>query len=197
MYSPILSGGDRRLGLIMILPKILLPHQMIQQNIDFYNHWSKGVGYPTGTIAEIQYANAGISAGEYNSKETTKSYISRLNYSFNDLYFVTANFRQDKSSKFLCLYTSKIENNSIKYKNGIIKVEEDFLNATNTQEVFEKLYSMLAPGGLLTTYCSKGDVRRAMKAAGFNIEKIPGPPGKREMVRARKMADDRWMCLTI
>lgn len=73
---------------------------LVQQNIDFYNHWSRGVGYPTGTIAEIQYANAGISAGEYNSKETTKSYISRLNYSFNDLYFITANFRQDKSSKF-------------------------------------------------------------------------------------------------
>jgi len=53
-----------------------------------------------------------------------------------------------------------------------------------TTEVFEKLYGLLQPGGLLVTYCSKGDVRRAMQAAGFTIEKIPGPPGKREMVRA-------------
>lgn len=53
-----------------------------------------------------------------------------------------------------------------------------------TKEIFEKLYAMLLPGGLLVTYCSKGDVQRAMKAAGFTIEKLPGPPGKREMVRA-------------
>ena len=56
-----------------------------------------------------------------------------------------------------------------------------------TEEVFKKLHSMLLPKGILVTYCSKGSVRRAMKAAGFSIEKIPGPPGKREMVRATKL----------
>jgi tRNA U34 5-methylaminomethyl-2-thiouridine-forming methyltransferase MnmC len=53
-----------------------------------------------------------------------------------------------------------------------------------TKEIFEKLYTMLLPGGILVTYCSKGDVRRNMQSAGFSIEKIPGPPGKREMIRA-------------
>ncbi|HEX2630896.1 MAG TPA: tRNA (5-methylaminomethyl-2-thiouridine)(34)-methyltransferase MnmD [Chitinophagaceae bacterium] len=55
-----------------------------------------------------------------------------------------------------------------------------------TASVFEKLYNLLLPGGILVTYCSKSDVQRAMKAAGFGIEKIPGPPGKREMIRAVK-----------
>jgi tRNA U34 5-methylaminomethyl-2-thiouridine-forming methyltransferase MnmC len=55
-----------------------------------------------------------------------------------------------------------------------------------TTSVFEKLFSMVNPGGLLVTYCSKGEVRRAMKAAGFEVEKLPGPPRKREMLRARK-----------
>jgi tRNA U34 5-methylaminomethyl-2-thiouridine-forming methyltransferase MnmC len=55
-----------------------------------------------------------------------------------------------------------------------------------TVAVFEKLYNLLLPGGILVTYCSKSDVQRAMKAAGFIIEKIPGPPGKREMLRAIK-----------
>lgn len=55
-----------------------------------------------------------------------------------------------------------------------------------TREVFEKLFSIMLPGGVLVTYCSKGDVRRAMQAAGLIVEKIPGPPGKREMVRAAK-----------
>lgn len=58
-----------------------------------------------------------------------------------------------------------------------------------TKEVFEKLFNMLHPDGLLLTYCSKGDVRRAMLAAGFSVEKIPGPPGKREILRASKKAE--------
>ncbi len=55
-----------------------------------------------------------------------------------------------------------------------------------TEAVFKKLYDATAEGGVLTTYCSKGSVRRAMQAAGFAIKKIPGPPGKREMVQAFK-----------
>lgn len=57
-----------------------------------------------------------------------------------------------------------------------------------TVEAFTFLFNLLATGGVLVTYCSKGDVRRAMKAAGFIVEKIQGPPGKREMVRAMKPA---------
>ena len=52
-----------------------------------------------------------------------------------------------------------------------------------TKEIFEKMFAMLEPGGILVTYCSKGDVRRAMQAAGFIVEKLPGPKGKREMIR--------------
>ena len=55
-----------------------------------------------------------------------------------------------------------------------------------TETIFASLFSCLAPGGLLVTYCSKGNVRRTMEASGFRVTKIPGPPGKREMVRAFK-----------
>jgi tRNA U34 5-methylaminomethyl-2-thiouridine-forming methyltransferase MnmC len=55
-----------------------------------------------------------------------------------------------------------------------------------TKEIFDKMFEMLEQGAILVTYCSKGDVRRAMQAAGFVIEKLPGPPGKREMIRATK-----------
>ncbi len=55
-----------------------------------------------------------------------------------------------------------------------------------TEEVFIKMNGMMQPGACLVTYCSKGSVRRAMKAAGLTVTKIPGPPGKREMVRAFK-----------
>jgi len=55
-----------------------------------------------------------------------------------------------------------------------------------TPGMFDKLYHCLAPGGILVSYCVKGSVRRAAQEAGFETEKLPGPPGKREMLRAFK-----------
>lgn len=54
------------------------------------------------------------------------------------------------------------------------------------REIFGRLYARMRPGGILTTYCAKGAVRRMMKEAGYAVERIPGPPGKREMLRAIK-----------
>jgi len=48
------------------------------------------------------------------------------------------------------------------------------------------MYKSLKNGGVLVTYCAKGSVRRAMLKVGFSIEKLAGPPGKREMLRATK-----------
>lgn len=55
-----------------------------------------------------------------------------------------------------------------------------------TEEIFKKMHKALKPGGVLVTYSAKGSVRRAMLAVGFLVEKLPGPPGKREMLRATK-----------
>lgn len=55
-----------------------------------------------------------------------------------------------------------------------------------TSAVFARMYRALRPGGLLVTYCAKGDVRRTMQAEGFVVERLPGPPGKREMIRAQR-----------
>jgi len=56
--------------------------------------------------------------------------------------------------------------------------------------LFEKLFTALEEGGCLVTYCAKGQVRRNMQQAGFQVEKIPGPPGKREMLRVFKILTD-------
>ena len=53
-----------------------------------------------------------------------------------------------------------------------------------TVAVFKKLFAVLRPGGMLLTYCSKSVVRKAMQEAGFIVQKIEGPHGKREIVRA-------------
>ena len=55
-----------------------------------------------------------------------------------------------------------------------------------TEAIFKKMYDALKKGGILVTYSAKGSVRRAMLSVGFSVEKIPGPPGKREMLRAVK-----------
>ncbi len=55
-----------------------------------------------------------------------------------------------------------------------------------SKAIFTKAYHALLPGGILTTYCAKGVVRRTMQEVGFKVERLPGPPGKREMLRAIK-----------
>jgi tRNA U34 5-methylaminomethyl-2-thiouridine-forming methyltransferase MnmC len=55
-----------------------------------------------------------------------------------------------------------------------------------TEAVFAKLYAAAAPGAVLVSYCAQGQFRRNLRAAGWLTEKLPGPPGKREMTRARK-----------
>jgi len=55
-----------------------------------------------------------------------------------------------------------------------------------TEEIFKLMYTALKSGGVLVTYSAKGSVRRAMQTVGFTVERLPGPPGKREMLRATK-----------
>lgn len=57
-----------------------------------------------------------------------------------------------------------------------------------TQPIFDHLYSLCSDDAVLTTYCAKGAVRRMLQKAGFEVERLPGPPGKREMLRAQKIS---------
>tara|TARA_R100001369_G_scaffold92899_2_gene141160 strand:- start:3139 stop:3804 length:666 start_codon:yes stop_codon:yes gene_type:complete len=57
-----------------------------------------------------------------------------------------------------------------------------------TEEVFAIMFRALKKDGVLVTYSAKGSVRRAMQAVGFVVERLPGPPGKREMLRALKVS---------
>lgn len=56
-----------------------------------------------------------------------------------------------------------------------------------TQDRFEMICKNANPGAVLTTYCAKGSVRRTLQSAGFAVERLPGPPGKREILRATKI----------
>ena len=55
-----------------------------------------------------------------------------------------------------------------------------------SQNIFNKLYEHANDNAIIMTYCAKGVVRRSMQAAGFLMERLPGPPGKRHILRGRK-----------
>lgn len=55
------------------------------------------------------------------------------------------------------------------------------------EHLFKRIYNAMNEQGLLVTYCAKGEVRRRLQRCGFHVERIPGPPGKREMLRAVKV----------
>jgi len=55
-----------------------------------------------------------------------------------------------------------------------------------TEEIFSPLYDALTPGGIIVTYCVQGAFRRMLSKLGFDWKKLPGPPGKREMLRIVK-----------
>jgi tRNA U34 5-methylaminomethyl-2-thiouridine-forming methyltransferase MnmC len=55
-----------------------------------------------------------------------------------------------------------------------------------TETIFKIMYKALKPNGVLVTYSAKGSVRRAMQSVGFTVERLEGPPGKREMLRGMK-----------
>lgn len=62
--------------------------------------------------------------------------------------------------------------------------------APNTQpalweeDMMKKMHTFSKNGSILVTYCAKGEFRRTLEKVGFTVERIPGPPGKREMIRA-------------
>lgn len=72
---------------------------IVQERNDLFDHWSVGTGYDIGEISKLQYADD-TSTGESSTTITGKSYISRVNYSYDDRYLLQANFRQDKTSLF-------------------------------------------------------------------------------------------------
>ncbi len=53
-------------------------------------------------------------------------------------------------------------------------------------EIFRKMFTALKPNGILVTYAARGVVKRSMLEVGFSVQKLAGPPGKREMFRAVK-----------
>ncbi|WP_299395613.1 tRNA (5-methylaminomethyl-2-thiouridine)(34)-methyltransferase MnmD [uncultured Gelidibacter sp.] len=95
---------------------------------------------------------------------------------------LTAQFKLHKQQKLFKDITANNQFNLIYFDAFGARVQPELW----TEEIFRIMFTALKSNGVLVTYAAKGSVRRAMQEVGFSVEKLPGPPGKREMLRATK-----------
>lgn len=103
--------------------------------------------------------------------------------SWEEKHTITKAFSLLKRKQFFEDITDKVTFDLIYFDAFGARVQPDLW----TENIFQKMYEALKPKGYLLTYSAKGSVRRAMQAVGFEVERLEGPPGKREMLRARKV----------
>ncbi|MBQ4820371.1 tRNA (5-methylaminomethyl-2-thiouridine)(34)-methyltransferase MnmD [Aquimarina sp. MMG016] len=99
------------------------------------------------------------------------------------LILITEDYELTKRQQFFADIEDKNSFNLIYFDAFGARVQPELW----TTAIFQKMYNALKKGGALVTYAAKGSVRRAMQEVGFMVERLPGPPGKREMLRATKL----------
>ncbi|WP_408026995.1 tRNA (5-methylaminomethyl-2-thiouridine)(34)-methyltransferase MnmD [Tenacibaculum litoreum] len=105
--------------------------------------------------------------------------------SWEEKHNITPNFSLTKRKQFFAEITDENQFDLIYFDAFGARVQPDLW----TEDIFRIMFAALKPEGVLVTYSAKGSVRRAMQAVGFDVERLPGPPGKREMLRATKVGE--------
>ena len=100
---------------------------------------------------------------------------------------ITDYFKLTKSKSSLENYTSKTKFDIIYFDAFSPEKQPELW----TDIIFKKMHEYLKEDGFLVTYCAKGVVKRTMKAVGFEIVVLDGPPGKRQMTRANKTTSQK------
>ena len=162
------------------------------------------IGFGTGlnallTVSEIERLGISCNYHGVEAYPVSAEEISKLNYPekteisaklFKQLHEVpweenvsiTFNFSLTKRKQFFSEISEENTINLIYFDAFGARVQPELW----TEEIFTIMYAALKTKGVLVTYAAKGSVRRAMQAVGFKVERLPGHPGKREMLRATK-----------
>ncbi|MDP5081392.1 MAG: tRNA (5-methylaminomethyl-2-thiouridine)(34)-methyltransferase MnmD [Winogradskyella sp.] len=164
------------------------------------------IGFGTGlnaflTLIEAEQRNQNINYVGIEAYPVENKEIEQLNYieliskdyatifekmhktSWEKPHGITANFQLEKQQKFFQDIKASNAFDIIYFDAFGARVQPDLW----TETIFTLMFNALKENGILVTYCAKGSVRRAMQTVGLIVERLPGPPGKREMLRARKM----------
>ena len=116
-------------------------------------------------------------------KASAEVFLKMHHSAWEEVSSISENFQLTKQQKFFSEITSESFFNLIYFDAFGIRVQPELW----TEEIFKKMYTALKPHGVLVTYAANGNARRAMQAVGFNVERLSGPPGKKEMLRATKI----------
>jgi len=165
------------------------------------------VGFGTGlnALLTIEYSYFNKIAVEYFTLEPfpiNKEVYSKLNYPdlckipdtqglFNKLHQSAWKEKISINKNFLFIKSTKgIEEEELNSDNHHLVYFDAFAMDIQpemwSQKIFDKIYQSMVRNGVLVTYAAKGQIRRNLQAVGFRVERIPGPKGKREMLRATK-----------
>lgn len=166
------------------------------------------IGFGTGlnallTLIESNRSNLSVNYTAIEPNPLPEEVVKQLGYAIH-LGFA------ELENVFLKLHDSFKEeaftgNDKFKFKGIIGKFQEVELNVSKfdlvyfdafspeteptlwTEDIFIRLHSLMNTGGILVTYCCKGSVRRLLEACNFETERLPGPPGKHQILRATKL----------
>jgi len=136
-------------------------------------------GFPVSQeeILQLNYANALDNA-------SAEAYFKRIHENrWEEKFIVHNNFQLTKQEKMFDKIENKDEFHLIYFDAFGARVQPELWE----MPIFEKMHTALKKNGVLVTYSAKGSVRRAMQEVGFDVERLEGPPGKREMLRATKL----------
>lgn len=161
------------------------------------------MGYGTGLLAYLTFLNnsemlidlTSIEAYplsltdykrlNYNELLNSKSAISFLSFSqlsWETDHKLTSKFKLTKHQTLFEKFSGNHSFDLIYYDAFAAHAQPDLWE----KRCMKKCYDLLNKGGVWVSYCAKGSVRRALQEVGFTVERLPGPPGKREMLRAVK-----------
>ncbi|HNP68379.1 MAG TPA: tRNA (5-methylaminomethyl-2-thiouridine)(34)-methyltransferase MnmD [Aequorivita sp.] len=143
----------------------------------FKVHYTGVEAYPleVGEIVKLNYTSL-LNASE-------EVFLNMHHSPWEQISSISVNFQLTKQQKLFSEINSENSFNLIYFDAFGIRVQPELW----TEEIFKKMYAALKPHGILVTYAANGNARRAMQAVGFKVERLSGPPGKKEMLRGTKI----------
>lgn len=184
-------------------------HVFIKNGLDLFKESNISIleiGFGTGlnafiTLLEAEKRKQIINYVGVEAYPVLNEEIKSLNYS-KELNV------EEKQELFIKLHETEWEKENLITKNFLLKKRKQFFDKIDdvdtfdliyfdafgfrvqpelwSEEIFDKMYKALKKGGVLVTYACRSSIKNAMLSVGFTIEKLPGAPGKREMLRAKK-----------
>ena len=120
--------------------------------------------------------------GELQAQEEQGVFTAMHQSAWEEKHVLATNFNFTKRQQFFQDITDVNQFDLIYFDAFGFKVQPELWSL----EIFQKMYLALKTGGVLVTYACRSSIKNAMLESGFTVEKLPGAPGKREMLRATK-----------